>query len=443
MTASPPRTGLDPTTAQRLFLALLLLLFLVLSVRYSLKALENRSAYERWRTQLLDLSDGVDISQRYNYPNPPIMAVLLEPLAHLPPLTGALVWYYLKVAMALTSIVWVLRVVGSETPFPLWAQGLTVLFALKPIVDDLTHGNVNLLILFLIVAALVAHHHQWNLTSGIVVALAIACKLTPALFVPYFVWKRQWKVLAGIVVGLALFLWPGVAPSLRLGFAGNQQELVSWYHGMVEPFLVEGKVTSEHSNQSWPGLLARLMQHRPSFSTWVQDVYTPTRYDNLASLSPQALWWLSKGAIVLFGLVVCWTCRAAPGKSTGAAVAAEFGLIVLGMLLFSERTWKHHAVTLLIPFAVLCHAAANQALSRGVRLGVLSCATVAFILILSTGLGAAREDAWGPLTFAKAAQVYGAYTWAFLVLGVGQVVFLTARPAKTANVGELPLQRAA
>src|SRR5437762_12357552 len=39
----------------------------------------------------------------------------------------------------------------------------------------------------------------------------------------------------------------------------------------------------------------------------------------------------------------------------GWPAAAEFALIVLGMLLFSERTWKHHCVTLMLPFGVLCY----------------------------------------------------------------------------------------
>ena len=30
----------------------------------------------------------------------------------------------------------------------------------------------------------------------------------------------------------------------------------------------------------------------------------------------------------------------------------EFSVVVLGMLLFCERTWKHHCVTLLLPFTV-------------------------------------------------------------------------------------------
>ena len=38
-----------------------------------------------------------------------------------------------------------------------WAKGLAVLLSLRPIEGDLVHGNVNLLILFLIVASLYAY----------------------------------------------------------------------------------------------------------------------------------------------------------------------------------------------------------------------------------------------------------------------------------------------
>ena len=44
----------------------------------------NRSAIQRWQPQILGLEQGEDISQKYAYPNPPVMSVLLLPLAKLP-----------------------------------------------------------------------------------------------------------------------------------------------------------------------------------------------------------------------------------------------------------------------------------------------------------------------------------------------------------------------
>src|SRR6266849_6755885 len=79
---------------RRWFILALCLLFVAQSVQYAFKASGNServpgSAIVRWRDQLLHLGDE-DIYKRYNYPNPPIMALLLEPIAHLPPLAGSL-----------------------------------------------------------------------------------------------------------------------------------------------------------------------------------------------------------------------------------------------------------------------------------------------------------------------------------------------------------------
>jgi hypothetical protein len=417
VSASPPSLR-ALSRGRAAFIAALLILFAVLGIRHSAKVLHDRSAFIRWQKQILRMIEGVDISQEHNYPNPPIMAVLLEPLARMPSLAGALVWFYLKLGMALLSLYWVFRLVeGTGIAFPPWAKALTVLCSLKPILDDLNHGNVNLFILFLVVAALTAYRHRRDLLAGLLLALAISCKITPALFLPWLAWKRSWRALAGCTVGLALFFYPGVAPGLRLGMAKNQEQLVSWYRNMVHPFVVEGKVTSEHVNQSLPGLIFRLATDSPSFVTFVDDVETASRYDNLLSLTPGQAKWFVKGCMGLFVLLVVWCCRTPPEQREGFSIAAEMGVVVLGMLLFSERTWKHHCVTLMLPCAVLCYRLALPASPRlkGSLIGV-----VALVLVLTTltGLGPARprEEAGAAPGFAKLALVYGAYTAACLVL---------------------------
>src|SRR5262249_54062319 len=133
---------------QRAFLIALVVLFLALSVQYVNKVKGGGSAIQRWRNQLLDLGDE-NIYARYAYPNPPIMALLLEPIANLPPLVGSLLWFYLRIGMAVGALWFLFRIIETEeAPFPLWAKNLTILLSLRPVIGDLTHGNVNLFILF-------------------------------------------------------------------------------------------------------------------------------------------------------------------------------------------------------------------------------------------------------------------------------------------------------
>jgi hypothetical protein len=404
------------------FVAGLLALFVGVSVQYSHKALANRSAILRWQPQLLGLEDGVDIAERYNYPNPPIMALLLFPLAKLPPLAAALVWFYAKVGMTLLALHWVFQLVEEKGhSFPAWARALTVVLSLRPIIDDLQHGNVNLFILFLVVAALTAYHRGRDALAGVVLALGIACKVTPALFLVYFLWKRSWRVLAGCAAGLLLFLWPGVVPELVLGHEENQHQLLSWYRGMVHPFVVEGKVTSEHNNQSLPGLVARLATPSPSFSTYIDNQYTPTEYHNLLNLTVDQARWVVKGCMGMFALLVIWTCRTPTSPRQNRRLAAEFAVVALGMLLFSERTWKHHCVTQVLSFAVLCYSLAVHARGRLSRMFLIGSLAAGTLLIASTSTGLL------PWETAKLAQVYGAFVWAHLILLAALVVILRSR----------------
>src|SRR5438132_8698715 len=121
---------------QRWFVAGLLVFFFLLSIQYSYKAVAGRSAFLRWRTQIEHLDD-VDIYQRFKYPNPPIMALLLEWLVRLPPVAGSLTWVSLNVAMTLLAFHWVfLLVPGLGPPFRPWAKSVPILLCLRPIIGD-------------------------------------------------------------------------------------------------------------------------------------------------------------------------------------------------------------------------------------------------------------------------------------------------------------------
>jgi hypothetical protein len=175
---------------------------------------------------------------------------------------------------------------------------------------------------------------------------------------------------------------------------------------MVQPFIVEGRVTSEENNQSFPGLIFRLTTHSPSRSTYVNDVYTPTAYHNLCNLDPDQARWLIKGCMAGFALLVVWTCRTPTSPRQGWRLAGEFSLVVLGMLLFSERTWKHHCVTLVLPYAVLTYFLAAVTSGRGVRVFVGTCMAASVVLIGLTSPELVEKD------LSKLAQVYGGYVLA-------------------------------
>jgi hypothetical protein len=393
----------------------------------------TRSAFLRWKPQVEALDRGEDIYDRYQYPNPPIMALVLRPFMRLPSPTDAVVWLFFKAALAAVGIVWVFRLVSeSGREFPPLAAAAASLLALHPILGDLSHGNVNIFIAFLVFAALELFRRRLDVTAGVVLALAIACKVTPALFLPYFGWKAVWSgwtavrdrepvipavwrgggaVLAGCVVGLGVWLY--AVPGAVLGFDRNQELLASWYGQMVRPFVEQGKVTSEHPNQSIPGVVFRLLTHSESDTVYDDDGKAiPSAYSNLADVGPDRAKWLIRGCQAAFALAVFMLCRA-PVTHTrqGLWVAAECALVVLGMLLFSERTWKHHATTLILPMAVLGGCWAMRPMPTGRKAVVFG--TLAAAVGLMTLPGLLPEEAQ------DLCLTYGTHTAAFLLLTAG------------------------
>jgi hypothetical protein len=433
-------------SSQRWFVVGLFALFIGLSAQYTVKVLENRSAFIRWREQLLGLDGGENIYDKYVYPNPPIMALVLRPLASLePPFVGALLWYYFKVGMALAALYWVFRLVeGRGVPFPPWAKAVVVLLSLRPIMGDLIHGNVNLFILFLVTAGLYLFHKGRQAGGGLLIALAIACKVTPALFVPYLVWKRAWRGLAACAAGLLLFLW--VIPSGFLGWEKNQELLTSWTRHMIVPYVYGGEVTSSHENQSLPGVAVRLLTHSPSFLDYdpaPPHSPRPQRYDNLLDLSGGAVRWLVKAAELLFVGLVVWRCRQALVAGAGWRLAAEFSIVVVGMLLFSERTWKHHCVTLMLPFAVLCYHLSTCRPGFWLKCYLIgTLAAVALLMAATSSVSSERVHvsafARGWEEMSKSAQVYGAYVWANVLLIAALVTVLGRKDDRAAAAAPGP-----
>ncbi|OWK36336.1 hypothetical protein FRUB_08899 [Fimbriiglobus ruber] len=416
------------------------LLVLVMNYRYAEKAnkpselgTQTRTAFLRWREQIQGLERGEDIYKLYNYPNPPIQALILFPLTKLPPIVGGLTWLNLKVLMAGAALVWAFRIVTDlGRTFPPYEMPITVIFSLHPILGDLSHGNVNIFIAFLLIGSLEAYRRGWDLTTGLALALAIACKVTPALFVPYFGWKWVWnivsearagrspvaaacgpagKVLAGCVVGLGLWLF--VVPGAVLGWERNTTLLTSWYEGMVHPFLVEGKVTSEEASQSIPGVVFRLLTHEPSKKEFdLKDGRVKSEeFHNFVDIGHDAAHWVIRGCQVLFVLGVVGLCRAPTGPTAprqGVRLSAEFAYVILGMLLFSERTWKHHGVTLIVVYASLAAFWLFRPSSIAMRVYIgATYSAVAALILAPSFFGGHTQDVM---------MTYGSHTCVFLLL---------------------------
>lgn len=402
-------------------LTAVVLFFLIVGSYYVGIKGEGRSAVNRWRPQVLELWTGQDIYLTHGFPTPPIMVMTLTPFCLLPGPATMAAWFLFKAILTLVVIVWMLQTVEQSIgTIPRWGAAAALIFASRPVMGDLLHGNVNLWIMFLVVASMMAFRQQQDVWAGLSLSLAIACKLTPALLLLYFAWKRAWGLVLATVAGL--LLWLVIIPGIVFGFERNHLLFAHWADYMVWPYVQSGQVDTEQTNQSAVALLHRFItpdQSSAATGTSSRESHTVLSVD-AESLQ---LVWKSAVGLVLAGLA--FTCRRRWGNRLSAGWLHEVSIVLLVMLMLSERSWKHHFVWLLPISFVLFGSMiemrrVNPSSRRPMIVGI--CLVSAFLLMAGTSQDIVRPFAGE--AGAKAFQAYGAYVWASVSLVIAHFVLL-------------------
>src|SRR4051794_1503088 len=151
--------------------------------------------------------------------------------------------------------------------------------ALEPVWQNLTFGQVNLLLMLAVLIDMVQPERRW---SGVLVGVAAGVKLTPLVFVVLL-------VLAGrrTTAGRALLAFAG---TVAFGFAvipGSARTY--WADNLVDA----GRVGPPESayNQSVFGALTRLLDGPPPTLLWLPGARAPA----LPGLARRAAWWRRGG----------------------------------------------------------------------------------------------------------------------------------------------------
>jgi hypothetical protein len=405
-----PGTASDPDRHGRRAVWIAALITMIgTGIIYAEKAADDRSAYIRWRHQVLEMMHGANIYDDYYFPNPPIMPLTMYPIMSLPAVEGAMVWFTLKAALAALSLLMCLRMVRlGGKPVPSWVQAMIVLLSLRPIMSDLVHGNNNLIILFLVTSTVFVWRKGYDVLAGLILAYAIAFKVTPGLFLLYFMYKRSWRTVGATALGMGLFLL--IVPSIFLGPQFNGICLGTWWHRILSPYVVQDAPSPQEINQSMIGVMTRLLT-KPKLGL---DRYQLRLQVNIAEWNPKyVVQGLKVASLGLVGLLA-WLCRTKYERRDDPRLLGEFALVVMVMLFVSERSWKHHYVTLLLPYTYLAYRVGVAGLSSRARWALGG------VLLLSAFLMATTSSEVGGF-FAhgqghKFAQAYGMFLWSGVVL---------------------------
>ncbi|MFF8864060.1 glycosyltransferase 87 family protein [Streptomyces sp. NPDC015139] len=315
----------------------------------------------------------------YGFTYPPFAAVAMLPLA----MVGRNTAIVASLLVNLAALAAVLRVLAGPEwrrhGWYRWSLVLCLLALFEPLRDTFSFGQVNLVLLALVLGdarLLAGGRGRW---AGAGIGLAAAVKLTPALF-----------------IGLLLLAGRRRAAATATAVAAAATALAAWAdpgasrHYWTEALWDTGRVgrLDYVSNQSLQGVLARLGE------------------------SGRPLW----ATAVLLTLCV-WAWRSRRAVAAGDWTAA-FALTGAAACLVSPITWVHHLVWLLPSFAVLWRAGHRRV--AGALFAVL-CTSVVWLWF---------DDASGPVGFLGS----NTYTWIALAL-------LLRLPTGQLRSARLPLDR--
>lgn len=256
---------------------------------------------------------------------PPFYGMLFVPFVTMDGMAVLLGHRIMNTALILaTALLW-LRIWRLPI-FSLSAAALLIVFNFRPLADTLAFGQIDLMLLFLLTAALWALRSGREGVAGALVALGTLFKIYPVLLLAFFVLKGHWRALAGFALGMVL------CNGLSIAIIGWNEHLI--YLTQVVPYI--GGTTSWVENQTVSGFLARLTD-----SPREADIY---QYQPLRLLG-----------VILSGSIALAACalalRPTPRESTGYAL--QYGAFLLLMVLAAPAAWMHYQTLLIIPFGAL------------------------------------------------------------------------------------------
>ena len=269
---------------------------------------------------------GNHLRVRLPFTYPPFAALAVIPLALAPARLTLVAWTAINLSIVAGTVWWLVRpsLVRAGLDHPAYTGAAAGAAAWTvPAAQTIAYGQVNLALMALVLCDCLLLERR----RGVLTGLATAIKLTPGLFILYFVASRQWAaaVRAGVVAVAAELLAAAVLPQ------------ASWRYWTL--LWLNPRRTGNpgvYFNQSLYGAVLRLGL-------------------------PHGLWVLLAVAAAALGI---W--RASRAHRAGAEVAA-LAIVGLTAVLVSPISWQHHAVWIIPMFAVL----AARATTRARRWGVL------------------------------------------------------------------------
>jgi hypothetical protein len=333
----------------------------------------------------------------YCYMYLPTTGIYFAPLLVLERNPSLALRYAVAVGCLVITIMLFHRMLSGTSHSSVWSRLLVGVGAgaltLQFILNDLDDGGPHLILLGILTCAIYAIWAGRERLGAIILGFAITLKITPALFVLLFLWKRQWRLASYTV--LATVFWI-VLPILYMGPTSWWDHHVEWTRNAVLSVLgqqVEGRQENElqKANLSLRHTMLRyLVTYPPDHRLrQVDRGYQPV----LDLPSPVANAIVGVAALSLLCLFAWSSSRVFQGPGDPMWARDCAGVLMLALFL-SPITWDQHLVWM-IPAAYVVVAAAAKMSGGLSRIGYVMLAVyVVLTMVLNYEVvGSARWEA--------------------------------------------------
>ena len=256
-------------------------------------------------------------------------ALVVAPWCSLPPLAAKHRWLVLNVVLLVFTGFLLCRMTKLR-----WERVALVMFlASVPLRNNFLFGQMHVLVLLLLTLAAWLFFRRFQLLAGITIAVAAALKIYPALFLIYFVWKRQWRAAAGVTIG--------VVSAVIGAFYLFGKGVCRLYAVQVLPAGLRGESLDPYNPawNSWTALLRRLFIAEPELNP-TPVAHLPWLY---ALLHP-----LIHGFILI---VFLWAIGSQQRNTERTKL--EWAVFLFLLLFLSSQPGSYHFVALILTAALV------------------------------------------------------------------------------------------
>ncbi|MFC2031598.1 glycosyltransferase family 87 protein [Chloroflexota bacterium] len=296
---------------------------------------------------------GLDLVWISPYLYPPIWAVFLRPVARFPLESAKTLWLGINLAALFIVTIVLVHTFARSSALRVAIPLGVLLIAFSPVTMTLVLGQVNLILLALIVGALALTQRTQSSTkaeiaAGWLLGLATAIKLFPGILILPFLLQRRYRVVVWTVIAFAAF---GLMGIWGAGWGNTYSYLSTVLLGLV------GKGKQLWINQSLLGVGERLF-HGYSWTfpfRLVPEGSLTVGVVPLADNLPlgRALARLASVVIGLATLAILWGRRREAARPGSHAAWSSIGLLLVLTLIVSPVVWDSNFTLALVVTGIL------------------------------------------------------------------------------------------